>query len=94
MEILGGEDLDHYLSSDINEDEIQLIENFSADKRSDFFAKKLITSKFNIKTASEIKSFNRDERREAILLLKQCGLSIRQIERLTGVSRGICQNII
>ncbi len=78
----------------MDEEKVQLIENFCMDKTSDYFAKKLIASKFDIKTASEIKSFNKEDRREAILLLKKYGLSIRQIERLTGVSRGICQNII
>lgn len=78
----------------MDEDKVQLIENFCIDKTSDYFAKKLIMSKFNIKTASEIKSFNKEERRKAVLLLKNSGLSIRQIERLTGVSRGICQRII
>lgn len=94
LDILGGESLDSYLSTAIEEDKVQLIDNFCKDKTSDFLAKKFITSKFNIKTASEIKSFNKEDRREAILLLKNYGLSIRQIERLTGVSRGICQNIL
>lgn len=94
LDILGGESLDNYLSTDIDEAKILSIDKFCVDKSSDYFAKKLIMAKFNIKTTSEIKSFSRDERREAILFLKKSGLSVRQIERLTGVSRGICQYII
>ena len=39
----------------------------------------------------DVKSLEPGPRREAILLLKQAGLSVRQIERLTGIGRNIIQ---
>ncbi len=53
LDILGGEDIDNYLRSQLEEEKIQLINDFCVDKKSDYFAKKLITTKFNIKTASK-----------------------------------------
>lgn len=48
---------------------------------------------FNIDTASCIRSFKKNKRDNAIKVLRNQGFTIRQIERLTGVSRGIIQNI-
>lgn len=42
---------------------------------------------------SEIKSLQRDERDRILALLLENGLSIRQIERLTGIGRGIVQAV-
>lgn len=39
----------------------------------------------------EMETLNRDERDKALVLLKEKGLSVRQIERLTGINRGLIQ---
>lgn len=56
-------------------------------------ASKKILNKFHMLTTTNISIFSKDKRNEAIRWLRDEGLSIRQIERLTGVSRGIIQNI-
>lgn len=56
-------------------------------------AKKYIHKKFKVATCSALRSFERLKRNRAIYKLRKYGLSIRQIERLTGISRGIVQSI-
>ena len=40
-----------------------------------------------------LKELNRNERNSALITLKQLGFSIRQVERLTGISRGIVARV-
>jgi putative transposase len=49
----------------------------------------LIESIANVKKPGDIQTYERQKRNEVIKLLKKKGLSIRQIERLTGVSFGV-----
>jgi len=52
-------------------------------------AAKMISELLNIKSGTELQQYDREKRNEALHLLKEHGLSVRQIERLTGISRGI-----
>lgn len=59
--------------------------------RDDDWAKNIISKTFNIESGTDLKSFDRTKRNEAIQLLRKKGLTIRQIERLTGISKGTIQ---
>lgn len=80
---------------DLENDEYEFAKFFEesftriTDSQSIAFIKKT----FKIDTASCIRCFNKTKRDNAIKLLRNQGFTIRQIERLTGVSRGIIQNI-
>ena len=52
-------------------------------------ASKMIMELFGIKDTTEIQKFEKDKRDNSIQKLKDIGLSIRQIERLTGISFSI-----
>lgn len=56
-------------------------------------AKKIIRKKLHIKSGVLIRAFDRIRRNHSIKILKAAGLSVRQLERLTGVSRGVVQQI-
>lgn len=56
-------------------------------------AKEIIKAKLHITTGVLIRSFERVKRNKALRLLRKEGISIRQLERLTGVSRGIIQGL-
>ena len=60
-------------------------------RRDDRWAKKIISKELKIKSGTELQTLTRKERNAALRLLKRKGLSIRQIERLTGISRNIVQ---
>ena len=60
-------------------------------KKDDGWAKDAIRSALGIETGTIIQSYNRQERNQALRKLKSLGLSIRQIERLTGINRGVIQ---
>ena len=45
----------------------------------------------NISSGTELQKYNRTKRDTALVILKSSGLSIRQIERLTGINRGVIQ---
>ena len=46
---------------------------------------------FEVVSGSEIQKWEREKRDDALRLLKDKGLTIRQIERLTGIGRNIIQ---
>ena len=57
----------------------------------DEWAKSVICETLNIENPSDIKSYDWQRRNEMIRILKEKGLSIRQIERLTGISKSVIQ---
>ena len=59
----------------------------------DNWAKRKIKEKLNIDSGIIIQTYDKNRRDEAIRILKRCGLSVRQIERLTGINRGIISRV-
>ncbi len=56
-------------------------------------AVEIIKKEANISNISEIQNFEKEKRNKLIKKLKNNGLSIRQIERLTGISFGVIRRI-
>ena len=61
---------------------------YDGNRHDDEWAKSIIREKFHIKSGTEIQKMDKAERDNAIRILKRKGLSVRQIERLTGINRG------
>ena len=59
----------------------------------DDLAGKLIVQKLHISNTTAVQDMNRKTRDEALRLLKEEGLSIRQIARLTGISKSVIQRV-
>lgn len=57
----------------------------------DGLARKMIKDKLGISSGTVLQSYGKEERNKALKELKSIGLSIRQIERLTGINRGVIQ---
>lgn len=66
---------------------------FEPRKHDDTWALKIIQDEFHVESGTEVQQFSRQERNKAVLILLEKGLSIRQIERMTGISRGIIQKM-
>ena len=62
-------------------------------KVSDKKAKELILAWFGSNTVEAFQNIDKPERNIRIKMLKEAGLSIRQINRLTGVSKGVVERI-
>ena len=60
-------------------------------KHDDEWAKRIIKAYLNAESGTVLQSFDRAKRNEAIRYLKQKGITNRQIERITGVNRGVIQ---
>ena len=60
-------------------------------RKDDEWAKDVIRSILGTETGTAVQRYNRQDRDLTIRMLKLRGLSIRQIERLTGINRGIIQ---
>ena len=58
---------------------------------SDEWARLVIIQVLNAESGTVLQTYDRESRDEVLRLLKQKGLTIRQIERLTGISRGVIQ---
>ena len=83
QELLGSwQDYAEFISSKYEEDsELQVV------KHNDEWAQKIIRDYLNIESGTVLQSYDFQKRNDAIRLLKEKGLSIRQIERLTGINR-------
>ena len=57
----------------------------------DATATELIENILGVKSGTALQQFERNERDRALRMLKEGGLSIRKIERLTGINRGVIQ---
>ncbi len=60
-------------------------------KHDDQWALDIIKKSLHVKSGTALQNFSRKERNEALRVLKKHGISIRQIERLTGINRNIVQ---
>ncbi len=78
-------------NQEINKD--QCLEYDNGVRLNDSEAATLIESVANVKNPGDIQTYEKQNRNEVIKLLKRKGLSIRQIERLTGVSFGVIRGI-
>ena len=88
LELFGGiEPLRSYLSEDTEETCLELLPQKIGESR----AAVILRETLGVKSGTELQGYEKKERDEAVRKLKAAGLSHRQIERLTGVNRGIIQ---
>ena len=64
---------------------------YSETWHSDSSAKELLERCLGISSGTVLQNYGRKERDAALVKLKECGLTVRQIERLTGIGRGVVQ---
>ncbi len=64
---------------------------YEAVSRDDEWAKDVIRSCLRIESGTVLQSYDRGKRDAALRKLKSKGLSVRQLERLTGINRGVIQ---
>ena len=89
-ELIGG--YQSYLAFMEVEDDADCMEYESEkQKHDDEWAKRIIKAYLNAESGTVLQSFDRAKRNEAIRYLKQKGITNRQIERITGVNRGVIQ---
>ena len=89
-EMIGGKD--DYVRFLAVEDEAVCME-YQAPPHDDAWAERIIRKKLGVSSGTALQQMDRQQRNEAIQLLKREGLTTRQIERLTGISRGVIQNV-
>ncbi len=84
---------DGFRAMSMQEDDSEHLEFRERRRLSDRAAREIIRNKLNLESGIQIKAMNRNSRDPAIRRLKQEGLSVRQIERLTGINRGTVQRV-
>ena len=60
----------------------------------DAWARDILRYCLNASSGTELQAWEKEKRNSALHFLKEKGLSLRQIERLTGISRGIVQRAV
>ena len=60
-------------------------------RRDDEWALGVIKKTLNIASGTQLQQFRKEQRDNALALLKEKGLTVRQLERLTGINRGVIQ---
>ncbi len=91
LEMTGG--LDGFLRLSESQEELEFLEITERSRLSDRQAINLIREKLHLDSGTSIQTMDRAKRDECLLMLKQSGLSCRQIERLTGINRGVIQRL-
>lgn len=81
------EALDAYLEED---DEREFLED-TAPKHDDAWALDVIKKTLNVVSGTALQSMPKKQRDEALAMLKKKGISVRRLERLTGINRGVIQ---
>lgn len=66
---------------------------YDANRRDDAWAMDVIRKCLGVESGTALLAYSRKERDAALRKLKNRGLSVRQIERLTGINRGIIQRV-
>ena len=79
---------EHFMGCDPDEEYEEFIDH-KKPGRDDSWALKVMRRCLSIVSGSEIRKMNREDRRRAILILKDRGLSERMISRLTGINRTV-----
>ncbi len=82
-----------WLEFDQSNNDDQCLDYDDSKRLNDIEASELIKTQLNIFSPTDIQSFEAGDRSSAIRLMKDQGLSIRQIERLTGISFGIIRGV-
>ena len=72
------------------EDDAECME-YEPRKHDDNWASAIIRTQLKLNSGTELQSFDREERNAALRALKAAGITVRQIERLTGINRGVIQ---
>lgn len=89
------EELEAFVNTPIPDDETYL-DNDDAEPKlrlSDDQVWQNITSLTHTTTATEFQKLNKQQQRETLNELRKRGASVRQLERLTGISRGVIQSV-
>lgn len=94
VDMIGEQQLENFLSQNEYSDNMLYDLELEPDKKSSVLVLEKFKNKYHIRSATSIRSFAKEKRNEAILYLHDSGLSIRQIERFTGISRGITQRVL
>jgi len=61
--------------------------------RDDEWAREIVKEVLGKNSGTALKGFDKEPRDNALRDLRACGLSVRQIERLTGIGRGVIQRV-
>ena len=87
QELIGDQkDYDAFLNEEIRF--LPELEGYPCD---DNWAKMIIRTELHIESGTVLQSYNLEARNDALRLLRKRGLTFRQIERLTGIPRGVIE---
>lgn len=91
--VLGGREQFIRFSGMPDEEDMEHLEVSDRRKVPESAAKEIIREKLHFESGTQLQGLDREHRDQALRILKQEGLSVRQIERLTGINRGTIQSI-
>ncbi len=83
-------DADDYAAFLCEKDDAEYME-FEPRRHDDGWASAIIRKRLKISSGTALQTFEREERNAALRTLKAEGISVRQLERLTGINRGVIQ---
>ncbi len=87
LDIAGGKDAFLWFSE--SADEGRFLDDDRKERISDAQGQEIIRTVLKLKSGTQLQKMDKEKRDTALRLLKEEGLSVRQIERLTGINRGV-----
>lgn len=80
---------EQFLTFSTGADSEQFLDDEQRTRISDADGLEIIKKELKLKSGTQLQKMDREKRDTALRLLKEKGLSVRQIERLTGINRGV-----
>ena len=80
---------EQFLTFSAGADSEQFLDDEQRTRISDADGLEIIKKELKLKSGTQLQKMDREKRDTALRLLKEKGLSVRQIERLTGMNRGV-----
>ena len=87
LDIVGGKEA--FLTFSESADEGHFLDDDRKERISDAQGQEIIQTVLKLKSGTQLQKMDKEGRDAALRLLKEEGLSVRQIERLTGINRGV-----
>ena len=87
LDIVGGKEA--FIAFSEGADEGHYLDDDRKERISDAQGQEIIRTVLKLKSGTQLQKMDREKRDAALQTLKEEGLSVRQIERLTGINRGV-----
>ena len=87
LQLTGG--IENFLRLSESDEKVDCLDFHNSKRLNDEDAERIVRNILHLESGTMVQSMDRKQRNSSLRLLKEQGLSVRQIQRLTGISQGV-----